>query len=183
MENENLETTTTEVEETAQAPAGENQEKEKSFTQKEVDELIEKRLTRERKKMERESKKEEESKKEIDENETIRTLRETIKKQNERILKNEAKEIAKTLNVDTDFIDAVISLSDFSQIDLENNDFDSDEIKEALQNVIDKYPRFLAAKKTETEEVNKGFVKVGTPSTEQPSTTKTLDQIKKSMGL
>ena len=165
MENENLETTTTEVEETAQTPTEEKQEKEKTFTQSEVDEMIEKRLSRERKKLERESKKVEDAKAEAEATDEVKALKETIKKQNERILRSEARETAKNMNVDADFIEAALALADFSGIDMENNgDFDADEITEALQAVIDKYPRFLAKTQEKETAPDAGFIKTGTPA-------------------
>ena len=184
MENENLETTTTEVEETAQTPTEEKQEKEKTFTQSEVDEMIEKRLNRERKKFEKETKKLEESQKEADDSETIKTLRETIKKQNEKLVRGEAEKIAKQMNIDDDFLEAALNLADFSQIDLENSsDIDADDITDIVKAVIDKYPRFVK-QVAATEDTNKGFIKTGAPAKDAANDTAIFnDKLRAAMGL
>lgn len=134
--------------------------KTKSYTQEEIDEMIERRINRAKKRWEKETadKKAEEVKK--DDSEEINKLRDTIQKQNQRIVKSEAKSICSTLKVDTDMIDAVVALTDFSEVDLD--DIDPEDIKEALEKTLKKYPKFIAVPaKKEEEKEESGVFKTG----------------------
>ena len=182
-ELENLETVDTtsgeNVEEVSEAKAEETKE-EKLFTQAELDAAIEKRLQREKKKAEKEAAKIAEEAKAKDDSEEIKTLKELLKAKDKRIIKHESEKVAKEIGIDDDFIEAALALADFSEIELDNNgEVDADELKAALKSVIDKYPRFLAAKKEET----KGFIKAGAEPKTETAVDKIEEQIRKAMGL
>ena len=163
LENTNTEVVTGENTTEVSEVKTEETKEEKLFTQADLDAAIEKRLQRERKKAEKEAAKAEEEAKAKDDSEEIRTLKEIIKAKDQRIIKQEAAKTASEIGVDSDFVEAVIALANFSDINLDNNgEVDADELKEALKSVIDKYPKFLA-KKEETKE-DTGFIKAGTPS-------------------
>lgn len=155
---------------------------EKLFTQADVDLLIEKRLAREKKKAEAEKAKAEEATKAKDDSEEIKALKEMIRAKDQRIIRQEAAKVADTMGVDKDFIDAVIALADFSEITLDNNGgVDVDELKDTLKGIIDKYPKFLAAKKV--EEASKGFIKAGAEQKQEAPVNKIEEQIRRAMGL
>lgn len=159
-----------------------NQE-ERKYSQKELDEIIEKRLNRERRKFSKNQ--ETKTEKQEEENDEIKTLKETIKKQNDRIIRNEAKAVATKIGIDVDFVDAVIALANFEDIELDNNgEIDTEDVEEVLKSVIDKYPKFLRKNEdTKKESENKGFVKVGVEQKESSNQNKILEQIRKNMGL
>ena len=190
MENENVqEVTTTEEATTSETVTETTPAAEKLFTQAELDEIMEKRIQRERKKFEKklEEARQTETKQDTkdDNSEEITKLNDIIKKQNQRIIKNESLKVAKEMNIADEFLNAAIDLANFNEIEVDNNgEVDTDDVKEVLQSVIDKYPSFLAKKKEETkpEEV-RGEVRVGVPQQEQTSENKLLDQIRKNMGL
>ena len=137
----------------------------KYYTQEELDKLIERRVNRAKKQAEKQH---EEAKSETD-SEEVRKLQDKIAKQNQRIIKAEARDICRKLSVDADMIDATIALTNFADVDVdENGDYDVDDIKEALESTLKKYPKFIKAKepeKKESEAANGAF-KTGVAKTE-----------------
>lgn len=180
LENQNISTEEIEVEETVEEQP-ETQE-EKKYSQSEIDSIIEKRLARERKKAEREAAKAKEAEKAKETSDEITALKEQLKAKDQKIIRQEAVKTASEIGIDKDFIDAVVALADLTELELDNNgEVDVDELKEALKNVVDKYPRFLA-KKEETE-VQKGFIKAGAEQKKETPVNKIEEQIRKAMGL
>jgi hypothetical protein len=188
MENlENLETVNEtsgeNVEEISEAKAEETEKtkEEKLFTQADLDAAIEKRLQREKRKAEKEAAKMAEEAKAKDDSEEIKALKELLKAKDQRIIKHESEKVAKEMGIENDFIEAALALADFSEVELDNNGgVDAEELKEALKAVIDKYPKFLAAKK---EETTKGFIKAGVEQKNSTAVDKIEAQIRKAMGL
>lgn len=165
LETNTIESVETNTSAEVKTNAPETKQEEKLFTQADLDAAIEKRLAREKKNAERKAKEAEEAAKAKDDSEEIKALKEMIKAKDQRIIKQEAMRTAETMGVDKDFVEAVVALANFTEINLDNNGgVDADELKEALKSVIDKYPRFVAAKEDTKKEEPAGFIKAGTPS-------------------
>lgn len=157
MENEMNVNTETEVKEevVSEESAAEETKPEKTFTQAEVDELIQKRIAREIKKYEK--KLNQPSQEQLSLEDENKNLKDNIASLNKQILNYEAGKIAGTLNVKSDRLDAFLRLADLSQIELDSEGTYKDEIKEILEGVAKEFPEFL--KITETKPV--GEIKVG----------------------
>lgn len=172
-------TTGAEAQKAAEAKAEattETKQEEKLFSQADLDAAIEKRLAREKKNAERKAKEAEEAAKAKDDSEEIRALKDLIRAKDQKIVKQEAAKTAGTMGIDPDFIDAVVALADLSEIKLDNNgEVDTDELKDVLKSIIDKYPKFVATKTEAKKEEPAGFIKAGTPS--QPTEQKLDDAI------
>lgn len=175
------ETTETKVEATPDvAAAKEETTPEKTFTQAEVDELIQKRIARELKKFDKKlaeaAKPTEEQVNLEDENKKLKDL---LSSQNKQILNYEATKIASTLNVKADRLEAFLRLADLSGVELDDKGTYKDEIKEALESVAKDYPEFLnVVEKKET-----GAIKVGAAPSQLSAEDILRQQIEKGMGL
>lgn len=175
------ETTETKVEATPDvAAAKEETTPEKTFTQAEVDELIQKRIARELKKFDKKlaeaAKPTEEQVNLEDENKKLKDL---LSSQNKQILNYEATKIAGTLNVKADRLEAFLRLADLSGVELDDKGTYKDEIKEALESVAKDYPEFLnVVEKKET-----GAIKVGAAPSQLSAEDILRQQIEKGMGL
>lgn len=148
--------------EVADAEKTEEKKDGKFYTQDELDKLIEKRINRAKKAFEKQQEDAKKAEADNKSTEELQKLQEKIIKQNQRIVKSEAKNICSTLNVDADMIDAVVALTDLSEIDLESGDFDVDDIKDALEKTLKKYPKFVRATQAEaSENTETGVFKMG----------------------
>lgn len=156
----------TSAEDKAENKGGDERDKQpegKYYTQEELDKLIERRVNRAKKQAEKQH---EEAKSETD-SEEVRKLQDKIQKQNQRIIKAEARDICHKLSVDADMVDAAIALTNFADVDVdENGDYDVEDIKEALESTLKKYPKFIKAKEPEKESEATGAFKTGVAKTE-----------------
>lgn len=179
-EVKNIENTTETVEETtAETVAAEDKsnQAEKTFTQAEVDELIQKRIAREVKKYEK--KLNQPSQEQISLEDENTNLKNTITSLNKQIINFEAGKIASSLNVKSERLDAFLRLADLSEIELDDKGVYKDEIKEKIESLAAEYPEFIKDEKKE----EKGFIKVGTVPTQLDQTEILRKQIEKGMGL
>lgn len=157
MEDTNTTQTTpaTESTETTPAQSENNKPTEKMFTQDEVNKMIADRLARAEKKTEKQV-----TKATAESNDALAKLTVQIEKQNQRIIKQEARNVAKSIGIDDDFADAAIALASLKDVAInDDGDVDSDAIKTALETVTKKYPKFVPAKKDSSS--FEGNVKAG----------------------
>lgn len=112
----------------------EEPEEEKKFTQKDVDDVVTKRLRKERKKWQRENSKKSGSDKPGDEDKPDETTAK-LKELEDRAEKAEAKAICLEQDVDKDCVDDVVALAK-AYID------DDTDLEDAVEKVIKKYPQF-----------------------------------------
>ena len=175
------ETTETTVEATPDvAAAKEETTPEKTFTQAEVDELIQKRIARETKKFEKKlTEAVKPSTEQISLEEQNTSLKNTIASLNKQILAYEAGKIASGLNIKSDRLDAFLRLADLSDVELDDKGTYKDEIKEKIEALAADYPEFVIPTKTE----EKGYIKVGSAPAEVDQVELLRQQIEKGMGL
>jgi hypothetical protein len=155
---------------------------EKTFTQKEVDDLIQKRIARETKKFEKklaETNKPTED--QINLEDENKSLKEQLASLNNTILRYEAAKVASELNIKSERMDAFLKICDLSEVTLDDKGTYKDEIKDIIEAVAKEYPEFV--KVEEKKEENKGFVKVGLPQTESDKTSDLRNQIYAGLGI
>lgn len=187
--SEETKVTTTETEvvedkatENAAAKEETTQAAEKTFTQKEVDDLIQKRIARETKKFEKklaETNKPTED--QINLEDENKSLKEQLASLNNTILRYEAAKVASELNIKSERMDAFLKICDLSEVTLDDKGTYKDEIKDIIEAVAKEYPEFV--KVEEKKEENKGFVKVGLPQTESDKTSDLQKQIYAGLGI
>jgi hypothetical protein len=131
---------------------GEHESAEKTLTQSEVDQLLKRRLYRERKKWEDEAA-EQKKLAEMTEAERYKAEVEAVRKESQerlratqqRIVTSEAKSAALNANVRSDRLEAVIRLADLSDVDVyDDGGFDEKAVQRVIQSVVDQYPEFTA---------------------------------------
>ena len=170
--------TTDAVVETAAAGEGtstQTTESEKTFTQKEVNDLIEKRLARAQKKWDKQREDKKQAEQESEASEEVKKLHDTINAQKERIMKYEAKALISS-KVNSDMVDAAIQLIDLKDLDIDSEDF-KDEVAEKIDALIEKNPWL----KLKTEE-NKGFIKAGAEKKTEKTEDAIMAEILKGLG-
>lgn len=139
---------------------------EKTFTQKEVDDLIQKRIARETKKFEKKlAETAKPSENQINLEDENATLKNQIASLNKQILTYEAGKIASTLNVRNDRLDAFLRLADLSDVELDDKGTYKDEIKEKIEALVADFPEFV---KTEDKKVG-AITKIGGPEANEKS--------------
>lgn len=167
MDNEMNVNTETEVKEevkTEEVATEDKSTSEKTFTQSEVDELIQKRIARETKKFEKKiAEAQKPTEEQISAEEEITNLKNLIASQNKQILNYEAGKIASTLNVRSDRMDAFLRLADLSEIELDDQGTYKDEIKEKIEALAAEYPEFIKVE----EKKEKGGIKFGAETKQQ----------------
>ncbi|HEX2986143.1 MAG TPA: hypothetical protein VHO71_04935 [Caproiciproducens sp.] len=138
-------------------------EDEKKFTQSDIDDAVEKRLARERKKWEREQQKQQatpqtqtpaqgagDGTQQQQAQQPAQQLpkddsAEKIAKANQRLVASEAKAAAIAAGVKPDRVDYVVRLADLSKVDVDEDDGpDTDAIKKAVDKVLKDMPEFKA---------------------------------------
>jgi hypothetical protein len=129
---------------------GEHESAEKTLTQSEVDQLLKRRLYRERKKWEDEAA-EQKKLAEMTEAERYKAEVEAVRKESQerlratqqRIVTSEAKSAALNANVRSDRLEAVMRLADLSDVDVyDDGGFDEKAVQRVIQSVVDQYPEF-----------------------------------------
>lgn len=138
-------------------------EEEKKFSQADIDDAVEKRLARERKKWEREhpegskkaegDKKDPEDKQPADDGSAAK-----IAAANQKLVQAEAKAVALTLGVKADRVAYAVRMADLSKIDVDDElGVDSEAVKKAMEQVLKDIPEL---KPTEDQKKGSGF-KIG----------------------
>jgi hypothetical protein len=108
------------------------------------------RRSAERKKSSEEAKKPEKK----EDTSTTRDLEEAYAR---RVVRNEAKSVARDLGVRPERVQAVLSLTSLKGIDLDEDDEpDYDELKERLEETLEKYPEFKSTTKEKKKDVGSG---------------------------
>lgn len=128
---------------------------EKTFTQKELDDIIVKRLARERKQWEK-ALEEERKRANMDELERVKLEKqeaeqkaaEAFLKANKRLVESEAKVQALALGIETKKLPYVLKLADLDVAELinEEGDIDSKGIKSAIKKIVEDLPELVTTK-------------------------------------
>lgn len=129
----------------------------KTFTQDELDAIIDKRLKRERKKWQ-DTVEEEKRKAQMTEQERLKAEKEDAEKRardaearfNERLIKAEAKAVAAELGIKAERVNYLLKLADLDGIEVDDGEVDAGVIKASIQKVVTDMPELLGKKAANT---------------------------------
>lgn len=125
----------------------------KTFTQDELDAIIDKRLKRERKKwqdtVESEKKKAQMTEQErlkAEKEEAEKRVTEAEKRANQRLIRAEAKAMAAELGVKSERVNYLLKLADLDGVEVDDGEVDASAVKTAVQQVVKDMPELIGKK-------------------------------------
>lgn len=138
--------------------SGDDRSQERTFTQQELNKIIEKRLRRERKEWERKLEEErrraqmsESEKLKAEKEEAEQRAKEATERANQRIIRSEAKAIAAEIGVNPKRLDYAVKLADLAEVEVgEDGEPDRDAIREALEKVLKDFPELKGGSAEQT---------------------------------